>query len=191
MREKAYNYVGHANIDLFDGTNPLIGVAIPLSHINFGKEELTSAYRYRRWRGVPRFRVTLACSSQVSGVAYASHIAPSFDLTSFTADDGVRMFAHSQNSLWNSSVEIETPWFNEQPYNPVTYTLDGTLPVPQIGYLFITFPTLTRISLTGLDNALKLVLECDMADIQYDMPSYAAGSDWSYPGFTFNTIYSS
>jgi len=173
--------------------NLLIGIAVPLSHINFGKEELTSAYRYRRWRGVPRFRITTACSSQISGIMYASHVAPSFDIKTFTADDGIRMFAHSQNALWNSSIEIDTPWFQPNPYNPVTYTVDPstTVPIPQIGYLFISFPTISPAALTGLDNTIKLTLECDMSDIQYDMPSYASGSTWVYPGATFMSIYSS
>jgi hypothetical protein len=177
--EKAFNFVGKEVFDLTNSTDntKLNFVVFPIYHPNFGKQEVTTAKRYRRWKGLPRFRITLATSSTNQVIPYATILPPSIDVTSLSSpEQAVRMFENVQMCTWNTSTEIQAVWMNTAPYQKVDYSdsLD-----PQLGNLVLAFVT-PMPNTTTWDNTVKIVLECNTSNITYDRRETPA--DYVYPG---------
>jgi len=184
--EKAYNYVGKVVLLLSNATNNLNFVAFPIYHVNFGKQELTTAKRYFRWKGLPRFRITLATSSVNQVIPYATVLPASIDVSALSSpDEAIYMFEKVQMCSWNNSTEIQIPWLNTEPWQKVDYSTSMS---PQLGNLVLAFPTPLSTTSTW-DNTVKIVLECDTSNITYDRRD--SPSDYVYHGIQFSEIRSS
>lgn len=183
MREKDFHVVGN----IVENLTNLKSIIIPISHNAFGKEEVTSAKKYLRWKGLPRFRITVAVSSRLGGIALISQLPPTTTYKDLQVLNYSMMYNKAQTVYWNKSEEFQAVWMNSNPFQKVSYSESDTdLPVPQLGYFVISFPT--PIDSSGLDDGnVKIVVECNTSNIVYDRPSYSYPT-WKYPGLRYTTV---
>jgi len=183
MREKDFHVVGN----IVENLTNLKSIIIPISHNAFGKEEVTSAKKYRRWKGLPRFRITVAVSSRLGGIALISQLPPTTTYKDLQVLNYSMMYNKAQTVYWNKSEEFQAVWMNSNPFQQVSYPESNTvLPPAQLGYFVISFPT--PIDSSGLDDGnVKIVVECNTSNIVYDRPSYSY-PNWNYPGLKYTTV---
>jgi hypothetical protein len=183
MREMDFNLVGNIVEDL---TN-LKSIIIPINHNTFGKEEVTSAKKYRLYKGLPRFKITCATSSRIGAIAYISQIPSDVIYKDLQVLSNALMFNKAQMVFWNKAEEFQAIWMSADPYQVVQYSESNTvLPTAQLGYLVISFPT--PIDTSGLDDKnIKIILECNTSNIKYSRPSYSF-PNWEYPGLKYTTV---
>jgi hypothetical protein len=183
MREKDFHLVGSIVVP----QNRLRAIVIPISHNAFGKEEVTSAKKYHLWKGCPRFRITLASSSRLAGVAYVSQLPASISFKDLQVLNYSLLFNKSETVFWNKSTEYQAVWMAEDPMQIVQYSDSNlVLPTSQLGNLIVSFPTPFDSS-TLDDGNIKIVVECNTSNIVYSRPSYSYAT-WDYPGLKYSLV---
>lgn len=182
--EKDFHFVGSLTQT---ATAILKFIAIPISHVNFGKMEVTTAKRYQWWQGEPTYKISTACSSTVANIFYAAQVPEDFDFTNAKAIDALRMYPRTESVFWNQSVELPIKWYNTVPKLPVEYNTVAPF-TAQLGYLVIVFPIATGATFTGGDANIKITISCDTSNIGYSRPSNNF-PDYDYPGLQ-STSYS-
>lgn len=177
--EKDYHFVGVCNTPI----NVTKFIVIPLSHLSFGKMEVTTAKKYHLWMGEPSFKISSALSSIEPGILYISQVPADFDFANADAEDTIRMYSNTQQMTWNESINFPVKWFNPIPTQKVDYTSTST-PLPQLGYIVISVPTQTVTQGQPIASNLKITVHCNTSNIGYKLPTYRY-TDFTYPGFKY------